>query len=235
MQKTQNGRQVLIKAVIFDLDNTLVDFFKMKESAIKAAVSGMLDAGLTGTFEEAYRHIMNIYDSEGIEYQEVFDRFLEESQGEIDYKILASGVVAYRKAREAALVLYPHVTKTLTTLAKKGVKLAIITDAPPKQAWLRLCYLQLHHLFDAVVVSEQAGALKPSPLPFVKALDILGVEAEEALMIGDWPDRDIVGAKNVGIRTVFARYGDRRDVECSGADFDIDGISALIGIVESLG
>ena len=234
MQKTPEDRQVLIKAVIFDLDNTLVDFYRMKKSAVQAAVNSMLDAGLNKTFDEAYEHILRVYDSEGIEYQEVFDQFLQESQGEIDFKILAAGVVAYRKAREAALVLYPHVTMTLTTLAKRGVKLAIITDAPPKQAWLRLCYLHLHHLFDTVIVSEETGAHKPSPLPFVKALDTLGVEPGEALMLGDWPDRDIVGAKNVGIRTAFARYGDRREVEKSGADYDIDDISELIEIVEGL-
>jgi len=225
----------LIKAIIFDLDNTLVDFYRMKKLAVEAAVDAMLDSGLEGSFEEAYNHIMKVYKTEGIEYQEVFDQFLLERYGEINHKMLAAGVVAYRKARDAALVLYPHVTPTLTTLAKRGIKLAIITDAPAKQAWLRLCYLHLHNLFDAVIVAEETGALKPSPLPFNKALDVLGVQPSEALMVGDWPDRDVVGAKNVGIRTVFARYGDPRGVENSGADYDIDDISELIGIIDRSG
>jgi len=224
----------MIKAVFFDLDNTLVDFFRAKKSAVKAAVSAMLDTGLQGSFKEAYDHIMQIYKEEGIEYQSVFDRFLIDKYGEIKYKMLAAGVVAYRKANEDALTLYPHVTTTLITLAKCGIKLAVITDAPPKQAWQRLCYLQLHHLFDEVVVSEDTGALKPSPLPFRYALDKLGIQPSEALMIGDWPDRDIVGAKNVGIHTVFARYGDPRGIEKSGADYDIDDIFELVRIVEMI-
>ena len=195
----------------------------------------MLDAGLDGSFDETYKQIMEIYDTEGIEYQKVFDRFLEARLGGINYKILAAAVVAYRKAREASLVLYPHVTATLTSLVKQGIKLAIITDAPPMQAWLRLCYLNLHHLFDTVIVTEELGALKPSPIPFRKALDRLDVQPSQALMIGDWPERDIVGAKKVGIHTVFARYGDPRGVEESDADFEIDDISELNGIIESLG
>ncbi|MCF7810967.1 HAD-IA family hydrolase, partial [bacterium] len=164
----------------------------------------------------------------------IFDRFLEESIGGIDHKILAAAIVAYRKAREEALVLYPRANRTLAYLAKHGVKLAIVTDAPPKQAWLRLYQLNLHHIFDAVIVSEEAGAPKPSPLPFRKALETLNLKPEEALMVGDWPERDIVGAKNVGIRTVFARYGDPRGVVDSGADYDIEDIGELISIVENI-
>ena len=84
----------MIKAVFFDLDNTLVDFFRMKRSAVKAAVISMLDAGLEMNFDDAYEHVMKIYKTEGIEYQEVFDRFLEESIGSINHKILAAAIVA---------------------------------------------------------------------------------------------------------------------------------------------
>ncbi len=224
----------MIKAVIFDLDNTLVDFFRMKKEAVKAAVAAMVDAGLDMSFKQAYDDVMKIYGTEGIEFQEVFDKFLAEKYGDINHKLLAAGVVAYRKAREAALVLYPHVTSTLTTLVKRGIKLAVITDAPPKQAWLRLCYLNLHHLFDTVITSAETGTVKPAPQPFVMALDTLQVAPEEALMVGDWPERDMVGAKRVGIRTVFARYGDRRGVTSSGADHDIDDIAELLQIIEGI-
>src|SRR4030042_4891939 len=98
------------------------------------------------------------YEREGIEFQEVFDQLLIDNLGDIDHKLLAAGVVAYRKAREAALVLYPHVTATIAALVKRGIKLAVLTDARPKTAWLRLCYLNLHHLFDVVITSEEAAA-----------------------------------------------------------------------------
>ena len=107
----------MIKAIIFDLDNTLTDFMKMKRASIDAAVDGMIDAGLSLSRAEASEKIYNVYDREGIEYQQVFDLFLKEELGRIDFKILTSAIVAYRRARDSYLVLYPHVNLTLMELA----------------------------------------------------------------------------------------------------------------------
>jgi putative hydrolase of the HAD superfamily len=224
----------MIRAVIFDLDNTLVDFMRMKRMAIRAAVDAMIDAGLALDRKAAEREIQAIYDREGIEYQRVFDDFLEAHLGHLDHKILASGIVSYRRAREAALVLYPHVTATLMELIKSGIRLAVVSDAPRREAWLRLCYLNLHHLFDVVVTFEDTGERKPSPAPFRAALERLGVKADGALMVGDWPERDMVGATQLGIRTVFARYGDTFGTVESGADFEIEDIHELVDVVNRL-
>ena len=51
-----------IKGVIFDLDNTLLDFMKMKEFAVKAAVKGMIEAGLLVDEESSYSEIVSIYE-----------------------------------------------------------------------------------------------------------------------------------------------------------------------------
>ena len=113
----------MIKAVFFDLDNTLTDFMRMKEMSIVAAVDAMIDAGLKITPELGRERIYAIYDREGIEFQKVFDRFLKEELGHIDHKILAAGIVGYRRVRDSALVLYPHVNLTLIELTKNGIRL----------------------------------------------------------------------------------------------------------------
>jgi putative hydrolase of the HAD superfamily len=206
----------------------------MKRLAVGAAVGAMIDAGLGLKHDVAQASIFAIYEREGIEYQSVFDDLLVEHLGAIDYKILAAGIVAYRRAREAALVLYPHVSVTLVELVKKGLKLAVVSDAPRREAWLRLCYLNLHHLFDVVVTFEDTGERKPSAAPFRLVLERLAIGPEEALMVGDWAERDVVGAMQVGIRTVFARYGDAFGTHESGADFEIDDIHELLDIVADL-
>jgi putative hydrolase of the HAD superfamily len=222
----------MISAVIFDLDNTLVDFMAMKRQAVDAAVHAMQDAGLKLSVKEIRKRIDTIYQQRGIEFQSVFDELLYNEFSKIDYKILSSGVIAYRRAREAALVPYPHVYMTLMELIKMHIKLAVVSDAPAKEAWLRLCYLNLHHMFDAVVTFEDTGERKPNPGPFKKALDRMKVKPSEALMVGDWAERDVVGAAQVGMKTIFAKYGDTFNTQKSNADYDIDDVSEVIAIVK---
>jgi putative hydrolase of the HAD superfamily len=222
----------MIRAVIFDLDNTLIDFMRMKDEAVTAAAVAMVDVGLDMTVEQAVAGIEDVYSRKGIEYQQVFDDFLTEQTGAIDWKVLAAGVLAYRRQREAHLVLYPHTQTTLMRLIKMGVRLAVVTDAPRREAWMRLVALGIHNLFDVVVTFEDTGRQKPDPAPFRKALEMLQVETGEALMVGDWVERDMTGAARLGIGTVFARYGDVFDTVDADTDHAIDDIAELVGIVE---
>ncbi|MBK7158326.1 MAG: TIGR02253 family HAD-type hydrolase [Ignavibacteria bacterium] len=222
----------MIKAIIFDLDNTLVDFMLLKRAAVDAAINAMIDAGLNVTFEKAKERINSIYDAEGIEYQQVFDHMLKEILGKVDYKIMSAGIVSYRKAREAALKPYPLVLPTLIELMKMGLKLAVVSDAPSKEAWLRLSYINFQHFFDVVITYDETRERKPSPVPFNMALKELDLKADECLMIGDWAERDMVGAKSVGMKTVFARYGDTFNTVNPESDYDIDSISELVEIIK---
>ena len=197
-----------IKGVIFDLDNTLLDFMKMKEFAVKAAVKGMIEAGLMVDEEDSYTEIVRIYEEFGWENQKVFDVFIEKQIGHVEHKYLAAGIVAYRRAREANLMAYPNVNKTLMALAKSGIKLGVVSDAPSREAWMRIYYLNLYHFFDVVITFDDSGERKPSEKPFKLCLDALDLDPDETIMVGDWPERDVVGAKNLGMKTAFARYGD---------------------------
>ncbi len=76
------------------------------------------------------------------------------------------------------------------------------------------------------------GKLKPAPEPFREILKRLEVTADESLMIGDWPERDMVGAAAVGMKSVFARYGDTFDTVESGADYEIDDFNEILDIID---
>lgn len=224
----------MLNAVIFDLDNTLLDFMKMKEYAVKAAIAGMQEAGLDVDADEAYDRIIEMYIEHGWENQQIFDLYLTKIMGHVDNKLLAAGIVSYRRAREANLQVYPNVNSTLSELMKMGIKLAVVSDAPSREAWMRLYYLNLHHIFNVVLTFDDTKARKPSPIPFQMVLKKLDCAAENTLMVGDWPERDVEGAKQLGMKTIFARYGDTFGTIDSGADWDIDDIHQIVDIVNEL-
>jgi putative hydrolase of the HAD superfamily len=80
----------MIKAIVFDLDNTLIDFMRMKNTAVEAATKAMIDAGLDFPYAEIRTKIDEIYKDKGIEYQLVFDYFLTIYR-ENGHKILSAG------------------------------------------------------------------------------------------------------------------------------------------------
>jgi putative hydrolase of the HAD superfamily len=224
----------LIKAVIFDIDNTLTDFMKMKRAAVDSAVEGMIDAGLKVEKAQMVEKIFEIYWKDGVEDQKIFDKVLLKEYGKIDYKIMAAAIVGYRRAKAGTMSLYPHVGITLTELMKMGIKMVVISDAPRLEVWLRIVGLGLHHYFDHVITSEDTGHKKPAPEPFQKALEVLGTKPSETIMIGDWADRDIVGAKGLKIRTAWAKYGNTFDTKASesGAEFELDDVYQLAEIIK---
>lgn len=220
-----------LKAVIFDLDNTLIDFLKMKRISCEEAITSMIDAGLTVEKERALKILFDIYDKYGMEDPRVFQKFLEKTQGHIDHKILASGIVAYRKVRSGFLEPYPHVISTLIHLKQKKLKLAVVTDAPRMKAWIRLVAIKVSDFFDVVVTYEDTMQFKPSSMPFELAIKKLNIKPQDCLMVGDMPERDILGAKKIGLKTCFAFYGNPKAKNVS-ADFVIKDIKELIEIVK---
>lgn len=197
----------MIKAVIFDLDNTLIDFLKFKRVSMEEAVDAMIDAGLDISKKKALRIIYGIYNEFTMEDSNIFQKFLEKVNGSIDYKILAYGINAYRKARFGVISPYPRTVSTLIKLKENGIKLAIVSDAPKIKAWLRLTSMRIDPLFDIVVTYDDTGEYKPSRKPFVKAIEALNLKPEDCMMVGDSIERDIEGARNIGMKTCFAKYG----------------------------
>ena len=221
----------MIKAILFDLDNTLIDFWKMKQQSCSAAIDAMIGAGLNIDSKKAFTILFGLYDKHGFEEKTIFQKFLNKVAGKIDYKILANAIVAYRRVRSGFLEAYPNADYVLLKLKGKGIKIGIVTDAPRLKAWIRLASIKLSNYFDAVVTYEDTRRFKPSKMPFKAALAKLNVKAEECLMVGDWPERDIKGAKRLGMKTCFARYGNPK-VKKSNAEYEITDVRMILDIIK---
>lgn len=122
---------------------------------------------------------------------------------------------AYWAGYFSAMRLDPSVKPLLRAWRRRGLKLAVISDLLEEIQLRKLAALGLAGAFDAVVTSEAAGCEKPNPRIFRAALSRLGVAPDQAVMIGDDYPKDIVGAKRLGLRTIWVARpaspeGDRR-------------------------
>ncbi len=231
MQETYGpgGRKVAreIKAVIFDMDNTLFDFVEAKLKACKA-VAEYLGCGdgekLLGYF---LRGIHGFEDLENIlDYMRDNDVYSQEK-----YERCCR---IYEEVKLNNIKPYPYVKETLEKLRKIGLKLAVVTDAMNGHALSRLRKTGLLHLFDVVVSADMTGKKKPEPDSIKLALQKLGVDAREAILVGDSVRRDIEAGKRLGMVTVYAAYGDRNFFEDKSeeADFTLNSIRELIRLLD---
>ena len=95
------------------------------------------------------------------------------------------------------VTLFPGVTESLEQLAKQ-FKLGVITNGNAE-----IDRVGLGHLFDFFHSSAAAGVAKPDPVIFEQALEMAGVQAHEMVYVGDDPEKDIIGANHVGLRTIW--------------------------------
>ena len=216
----------MIKAILFDLDNTLIDFLTFKKVTAQAAAKAMVKQGLPATEIQIYGKIFSVYDEKGIEYQKTFYEVIKPFGLEINTaeRIQQAAILAYLEKKFQVLRPYPSVKRILADL-RENYKLAIVTDAPRNKAWQRLVLTGLEKEFDIVITHDDTMEMKPHPSPYYLALQKLNLLAPACLFVGDNPDRDIKGAKQIGMHTCWARYGSMK--KGSDADFEINNFDEL--------
>ena len=219
----------MIKAIIFDIDNTLIDFMSMKRAASAAAAKAMIEAGLQDAPEDLSEKLFTFYLEHGIESDDAFEEYLKQEYKAVNYRILAAAVNAYLKEKYLHLKPYPGVVETLRELKRQGYKLGVVSDGVRLKAWMRLNEAGLDSYFDAVVTYDDTGKRKPAKEPFLLICDQLDVKPEECLMLGDWPERDVQGGRLAGMKTCLAKYGQMRQAK---ADYEIEGFANLLEIVD---
>jgi putative hydrolase of the HAD superfamily len=219
----------MIKAVLFDLDNTLIDFMSMKKAASAAAANAMIGAGLQDAPEDLSERLFTFYLEHGIESDDAFEEYLKQEYKAVDYRILASAVNAYLKEKYLHLEPYPGVVETLRELKRQGFKLGVVSDGVRLKAWMRLNEAGLDGYFDSVVTYDDTGKRKPAKEPFSLICEQLALKPEECLMLGDWPERDVQGGKLAGMKTCLAKYG---QIQQAKADYQIQSFSKLLTIVD---
>ncbi len=208
----------MVRGVIFDVGGTLVrshgDAF---EVACAEAAAGVFCAhGFCGDAETLRRdltELRRVSPKEGADYRQIYTTAwaLRETARryrlETDATILRRAEEAFVKPEAQGWRPLPGIHEVLGWLHGR-VKLGVVSNTRSHLLVERtLEHLGVRALFDPVVTSAGCGWRKPSPHIFRDVLDAWGLPPEQIVMIGDSPTKDVAGAKALGMRTVWLRFG----------------------------
>ena len=219
-----------VTTLLFDMDNTLCDLVGAQIAACDAVVHylGREDG------EELFAYFLGT--THGFESHENIREYLSARRIPVNGTFDAACRI-YDTEKLRHIVPYPGVSDTLAMLHRSGYPMGIVTDAEKKDAMRRLGKCGIHSLFDCIVTFDVIRKKKPSPEPFRYALRQMNVSPEEVLLVGDSPRRDIEPCRALGIRTAYARYGDRFSSgrEAVFSDYVMDCIDQLPVILDGCG
>jgi len=207
-----------IKAVLFDLGNTLVGYYTSAEfpSILRRCLRRCLEVqgwlGDAGREEALFALALRLNQERadfavrplGDRLRELFD-----SYGTLDEPTLASLGERFMQPIFDLARPDPQALIVLESLRRRDIKTAIVSNTPwgsPASAWRKeLARHGFLKYLDAVVFCVDVGWRKPHRAPFDQAMALLSIMPSEAVFVGDDPRWDVVGAQNAGLRPVLLR------------------------------
>lgn len=231
----------MIRALLFDLDDTLYGYAPSNAAGLSAA-HGVIDDALgvpIARFQEAHDRARGMF-AERLRGQAAshnrmlfFKQMILELGGPGRSALAVALFDIYWRAFFDAMQAAPDAVSVLEQLAAE-FKLAVVSNHTTDIQLRKLDRLGLDPFFSAIVTSEEVGVEKPSPVIYRHALLLLGATAAEAVMIGDDPERDIAGARAVGIRTIRTAEFEDRETGDVGPDRVIERLNELPSVLSAL-
>ena len=223
----QVPRASRIAAVLFDLDDTLLDraggFLRMcRDWYHTLPVSGRPDD------EEQFVERMAEWDRDGLPKHEIYGNLLRWWPG--CFASVEAAIDCHRTRLARFTPLDPRTRALLVRLRRGGLGTAVVTNGSSLSQRSKVRHWGLPGLVDAIVVSEEVGAAKPAPEIFRHALQLVGADPAHTLFVGDRPAADIAGAQAVGMRTAWIHHGRRRETSAPPPDYTIAGAWEVGGL-----
>jgi putative hydrolase of the HAD superfamily len=208
-----------IDLALFDLDDTLHDDSYAFASAAEevahevAAEHGIDALALKAAYIAEAQGFWHTLDAAALQEKlavtrERLWRSALASVGVHDAAVAAGSAVRYNDYRKKYFALYPGAEELLLGLRGRGIKLGMITNGLSETHREKIAILQIGDLFDAIFIADEVGMVKPDPLLFAHACTTLRCAPEHSAMVGDRYDRDIRGAHEAGLYTVWVNVRD---------------------------
>lgn len=216
----------IIKAVVFDLDGTLLN----RDASIKIFIEKQyhrlnkwlnhvpIDKYITRFIEldnrgyvwkdKVYQQLVNEFGITGLTWEQLLQDYINQFKD--------------------SCVPFSNLITTLEQLRIKNISLGMITNGKGQFQMDNIKALGIEKYFQTILISEWEGMKKPDPQIFLKALDKLNVLPSESIFVGDHPKKDIKAAQDVGMIGVWKKDCQWDNIE---ADFIVDDLTEIPLIV----
>ena len=224
---TVQGLSSRFLGVLLDLDNTLYDFASAKEKAC-TEVTRFIGEGDPDDLISAF-----LFSPHGVENPVVIHLWLRD-KGITDETVISGAIEIYLETKASAIIAYPGVIETLRKIHSSGLKIGAVTNASYEHANNRLVHIGIQNFMSCLVTPDTSGLKKPDPEMFIYSAEHLKVQPHQVCAVGDNLINDIRPAKQAGMCTVHAAYGNRLPPEYSEgivADFTIQSFPELLPVL----
>lgn len=209
----------MVRAVLFDLDGTLIDTNEL----------------IIDSFKHTFKVLKDI-EPERDQIISWFGEPLFKTMGKF-FDDVEEAISIYREYNlnhhDERISLYNNTKEMLISLRKRGYKLGIVTSKNKGTALKGLEFLGIRDYFDAIVTSDDVENHKPHREPVLKACGLLSIPPEEVIMVGD-SMYDILSGRSAGSKTCGVLFSLMRDKLLeSKADYYVNDLIEVLDIVES--
>ncbi len=199
-----------IKAIFFDADDTIVNHKQCEKKALE-----YLFNKIQKEYKEQYQDIFrpldrNLWNSVANNSNPVPEENIPEYRFKEFFKIIDLEYTDYKEANKffqeglaKQVALTENAYNIVKYLYEKKYKICVVTNGLVKLQEPRITNSQISKYIFEIIISEKVGVKKPNPQIFNMLLDKLSLESSEVIMIGDSLEKDIQGAKNANIKTIW--------------------------------
>ncbi|SDN04742.1 HAD family hydrolase [Bacillus sp. OK048] len=212
----------MVKAILFDLDGTLLD----RDSSVKNFIHSQYDRlnGVVGHISrENYVGRFIELDQRGYVWKDqVYQQMVKEfGITEISWEELLQDYIAEFKNH---CVPFPNLIRMLEELKSRNLLLGMITNGRGQFQMDNIKALGIERYFDSILISEWEGIKKPDPEIFKRALERLKVSVSQSVFVGDHPENDVKASRNLGMKGIWKKDSQWNGVE---ADYTVNDLAEI--------
>ncbi|MFS0783174.1 HAD family hydrolase [Bacillus sp. 1P06AnD] len=219
----------MIKAVLFDLDGTLLN----RDESVRGFIENQyvrLHQYLGHIPKDRYINRFIELDQRGYVWKDkVYQQLVEEFRiTEIEWGYLLEDYISEFKHHCLA---FPHLRQMLDELRSMPIRLGIVTNGRGRFQMDNIVALNMEGYFDAILISDWEGIKKPDPRIFRRAIERLDVIADECAFVGDHPENDVKAAQAIGLTGIWKKDDQQDDAE---ADYIVKDLNELPRLIRSI-